>query len=200
MEEDKTTGRQAAQGTNVETHTGDATGQAQLENARAFSPGDPAQANGGKQEKTFTQAEVDAIISDRLDRERRKQEADAKKAQEAAEAKRMEEQQEFQKLAETRQAKIAELEKQLADLQPTKERVIQLEGVLKTYLDKEREGLPDAIKGLLDSLDVVKQLEWLAANKKTIKGASAIPATPAAKGDGKMTDDERRKRAFVPRF
>jgi len=55
---------------------------------------------GDKGEKLLTQAQVDAIISDRLKREREKREAEAEKERLEAERKRLEENNEFKGLAE----------------------------------------------------------------------------------------------------
>lgn len=58
----------------------------------------PEGSNG--EEPKFTQAQLDAILSDRLKRERDKREADEKKAREEAERKRLEENNEFKSLAD----------------------------------------------------------------------------------------------------
>src|SRR3990172_4923861 len=71
-----------------------------------------------RDEKKFTQAELDQIVKDRLERERKKAEAEAEKARKMAEADALEKNQEWQKLAEQRQARIDELEKQSAELEP----------------------------------------------------------------------------------
>lgn len=59
---------------------------------------------------TFSQAQVDAIIKDRLERQKRSVDAAAKAQQEAAETERLQQQGEFQKLAEERGRRVAELE------------------------------------------------------------------------------------------
>jgi hypothetical protein len=47
---------------------------------------------------------------------------------------------------------------------------------------------------LLDKLDVVEQLEWIAANRETLtKGANGIPATPKPT-DGKAVSEAERQR------
>lgn len=55
---------------------------------------------GTKDEPKFTQAQLDAIISDRLKREREKREADEKAARDEAERKRLEEQNDHKALAD----------------------------------------------------------------------------------------------------
>lgn len=59
---------------------------------------------------SLTQAELDALVKDRLERQRRAIDADAQKARDEAEAKRLQEQQKYQQLAEQYAGKIATLE------------------------------------------------------------------------------------------
>ena len=69
----------------------------------------PAQAH----ERTFTQADVDRIIAERLSKERTKAESMATKAREEAERKAAEEQGKYQELYEKAQQRIAETEAKL---------------------------------------------------------------------------------------
>ena len=66
--------------------------------------------NGGQNkqasEPTFTQANIDRIVQEQLERERKKSDEKARKAKEEAEAKAQEEQQKFQEVAEKRGAKV----------------------------------------------------------------------------------------------
>lgn len=133
-----------------------------------------------------------------------KAEAKRKADAEAAEAERLKKQGEFEKLAEQAQAKARELEQQVAT---ASERVKTLETALKTYLDQERQGLPAHILALLDALPVEKQLEYIATNRQALKPAPAqqsgggIPPTPApGSPPGKLSEEERRKRAWQPKF
>lgn len=64
------------------------------------TPENPPETNG-EPERKFTQAEIDKIIKDRLDREKTRSEAAAKKAADDAARKAAEEQGEFKKLYET---------------------------------------------------------------------------------------------------
>lgn len=64
---------------------------------------------GDDPEPKFTQEQLDAIISDRLKREREKREADEKKARDEAERKRLEENQEFKSLADQYKAELEQL-------------------------------------------------------------------------------------------
>lgn len=120
--------------------------------------GDAPGTNGGNKNtgRLFTQADVDRIVNERLDRERRRQEDQ-----------RLEEQEEYRELAETRLARIRELE-------PLEERVERLEAALERHLEAEREGLPDHILTLLDRMDVDEQLAYLAEHRDTLKPTGTV--------------------------
>jgi hypothetical protein len=70
-------------------------------------------ADAGDETPKFTQAQLDAIVRDRLERQKRSVDAAAKAQQEAADAERLKQQGEFEKLAEERGRRVAELEGQL---------------------------------------------------------------------------------------
>lgn len=122
-------------------------------------------------DKRFTQAELDAIVRDRLDRERKKADEQARKAAEDAEAKKLAEQQEWQKLASQHEGRVKELE-------PRAQQADRYEAALKAHLATQRTALPAHITALLDKLDVAEQLEWIAANQDAL----TPPATPATPG------------------
>jgi len=123
------------------------------------------------EDKRFTQAELDAIVRDRLDRERKKRETDDAKAREQAEADRLREQHEYQKLAEQHAARIQALEPQAAQAE-------RYAAALTAHLDTQRKGLPAHLVELLDQMDVAAQLEWIA------KHQDVIHAEPVAAGHG----------------
>lgn len=129
----------------------------------------------------------------RLDRERKERE----KAAEEAERQRMEEKGQYKELAEKAQARATEAEAQLAELEPMAERVEALEGALTTYLDAEKDGLPDHLLTLLADKPVEAQLAYLTENRGALKKAASGPTpTPRATGTGKMSDKEKRQRSW----
>lgn len=65
------------------------------------------------EEKTFTQADIDRIVKERLDRAEKLSAEKLQKEQEAAEQKRLQEQGEFKTLAEKEKARADQLEAQL---------------------------------------------------------------------------------------
>jgi hypothetical protein len=152
--------------------TGDATGQA-----------DTGQQNSGSAGATITlteaqlQERIEASLKKRLEREREKGEAATTKAREEAEAKALQEQQKWQELAEKRAGTVAGLEKKVAELEAATTERDRYRTALDGYLKNEREGLPAHILTLLDRLDPVAQLEYIAANRVTLR-----PATTPAEG------------------
>jgi hypothetical protein len=132
------------------------------------------------EDKRFTQAELDAIVRDRLDRERKKADESQRKAAEEAEAKKLAEQQEWQKLASQHEARVKELE-------PQAEQAARYEAALKAHLETQRNGLPAHLVELLDQMDVAAQLEWIAKHQDVIhpdapaeNGTKGVPPTPKA--------------------
>lgn len=154
--------------------------------------------NGGDDKKSaepkFTQADIDRIVTERLERERKKSDDKAQKAKEEAEAKALEEQQKFQELAEKRGTKVTELETSVTDLTTKLEtataKAERFEAALNGLLEKQRKAVPEHLVALLDKLDPVEQLEWLASNtdKLTVGG---VPGTP--KGQNGMTDAQKQE-------
>lgn len=69
-------------------------------------PADATGTNSGTSDRTFTQADIDRIIKDRLEQERGKSEKAAQKAQADAEAKVLAEQGKYKELFEKQQAEL----------------------------------------------------------------------------------------------
>lgn len=124
-----------------------------------------------KTEKTFTQAEVDKIIDERLARAKRKAEDEATKAKTEAEQKALAEQGEWKTLAEKYQGEIKDLTATLESQKAHEKTIERLTSVLKSRLEADRKGLPEPILKLLDRLDVADQMEWLASNPDMLKTA-----------------------------
>lgn len=157
--------------------------------------------NGGNGERTFTQADVDRLIEDRIRREREKADKERRKAEEAAEAKRLEDQKEFEQLANQRAERIKELEAETDKATTLAEELERSNTALETYVATLREGLPQSVLVLLDGRPLPDQLEWLTANRDEVLGTQpgpdkpkGVPASPKANGSG-TNDDEKRKRA-----
>lgn len=119
------------------------------------------------------QGEFDSAIQSRLEREKQKRDADAEKARKEQEAKTLEEQGNFKTLAEQRAQELADARSKLDAAANDKKALERYQGALKAQLDSARKDLPAHITALLDKLDPVDQLTWLAENRETLAGQSA---------------------------
>lgn len=180
----------------AEEKTGDTTG------------GQPAQ-NGGESGKTFSQADVDRIVAERLAREKQAAEKATQKAKEAAEEQALAEQQKWQELAgkhgKRAEALEADLQARSTEAETLKAKAERYEQALSAQLMALREGLPAHIITLLDRLDPVDQLEYIATNREALvgkqqAGGGGVPASPKPKGEsGEISEDERRKQSVSAR-
>ena len=137
------------------------------------------------EEKKFTQADLDKIVKDRLQREKDKAAIAAKQAAEEAEAAALESKQEFEQLATKRAEKITTLE---ADLSTKVTELEQLTGQLERYksalsgqLTATKEGLPESTLELLNRLDEVDQLEYLTKHGTELRKPVGVPPLPKPK-------------------
>ncbi len=141
-------------------------------------------------ERTFTQADVDRIINERLAKERTKAESMAQKAREEAERKAAEEQGKYQELYERAQ-------KQAADLQA------QLHATEIASIKREvaaRLNMPSALANRLQGEDEAS----IEADAKALMAALPKPAAPninsgtgngAAPAAGGMSEAEKKELA-----
>lgn len=123
-----------------------------------------------------------------------KAEAERKEADAQAETQRLAEQAKWQELAEKRGG---ELEALKTEAKAQAEAAKRYAETLTVYLAKEREGVPSEIAILLDKLDVVDQLAYIAEQReKWAKPISGIPASPKPGQTQAPTPEERRQQAF----
>ncbi len=179
--------------------------------AAANSPAAETADGDGSQKPTFTQADLDRILADRLSRQEKKlrreleEQADKTKEKELADAA------EWQTLAEKRQKQIATLEQRVGELEQQAETAVKYEKALAVYVKQLSEGLPAPILALMEPMDQAARLEWLTANRAQFVAAdtpatavppasSGVPPTPAPSGEAKFTDDQRRKQAYTARL
>jgi hypothetical protein len=94
-----------------------------------------------------------------------------------AEAARLAEQGKFKELAEA-------AEKKASDLEPFKTKAERAEAALTKLLEEERKGLPKHVTELLDKLDPVDQLEYIAKNREALGAKPAPPNINAGDGAG----------------
>lgn len=129
-------------------------------------------ANAGK---TYSEADVERIVKERLERQKRATEAQRQKEADLAEQQRLEAQQEYKQLAEQR-------EKQLSDLAPQAEKAARYEEALTRLLQAELAPLPPAIKELLDGKNPVDALDWVTKHKAELTKPAALDINAGNKG------------------
>lgn len=139
----------------------------------------------GKAEAKFTQADLDRIVTERLERERQKQEKVAEDARKKAEEEALATRQEFEKLAEQRGQTIdklkPELEKAKADVETLQSRVQALEEAMRADVSAELNGLnlQASVAELLKGKDLLEQRTWLTAHREELKKSRGQGAPPS---------------------
>lgn len=169
---------------------------------------DPGKNTGDGGGRTFSQAELDAIVKDRLDRQQAKFDSAKQKESEKAEADRLEKEKEFEELANKRKSKVDSLELEKATISEERDSLQgQVDGYEKAIVEQVTalmEKVPDHIKPLLEKLPPLEQWTWLQENGVTASKATAsVPSTPSGDDLTKVTKEEEekirqasRKRAF----
>jgi hypothetical protein len=142
-------------------------------------------------ERTFTQADVDRIINERIAKERSKAETMAAKAREEAERKAAEEQGEYQKLYQAAQKRIEETEARLKASE-----IASIKREVATRLN-----MPVALANRLQGEDEAT----IEADAKELMAALPKPVAPninsgtgngaAPKADGTMSESEKKELA-----
>lgn len=160
--------------------------------------------NSGKQERLFSQAEVDHFITERLERERKQAQKEADKAKKEAELVSLAEQQKFQELAQKRQERVLELEGQLTDQEALTAKLTKFEKALASYRDALLVNVEEKYKPLLKNMDVADQLEWLAAHATTPADPAqpprpTFPSIPTPNSRG-VTTEEKKAQAYHAKF
>ena len=141
------------------------------QNSASAVPGSGPPAVG---ERTFTQAELEAAIKDRLERQRRALEADQAKAREATEAAALAEQGKYKELADKAHA-------ELATIRPQAERAATLEALIAQHIDALLPRLPESLRALLPKgLPIDQQYAWVQEAERQAAALTKAPPAPAA--------------------
>lgn len=143
--------------------------------------------------RTFTEADVERIVKDRLERSKRSADAAATKAADDARQKALAEQGDFQRLADERAQRIAQLEPQAAQLDAYK-------AALQHVLAERRKDLPAHLTTLLDRLTEVEQLEYLTAHAGQLRPTVPPPNFNGQTARAASPDPEERRRDLEQRF
>lgn len=187
--------------------TGGATGKTSDDQGKKEGTGQGGSDNSGKT-VTLTEAElqskIDAAIQERLKREKDKSARDQAKAKEDAENKRLEESKAWEELAGKQKARITELEAAVAKVDEANTLADRYKKALEARLKSDRDGLPAAVVTLLDKLDPVEQMEWIAKNAAELKGTAGQggagkqgsgPGAGPKQGSTKTLTEEQQKAA-----
>ena len=127
---------------------------------------------------SMTQADLDRMIAERLERERTKAAKQAESARKALEEKALADQAQWKELAEKRAADLTALQ--------AKAELAERQGAVIEQLYKTRlAGLSAPIRKAVESLpvdDMLARLAWLDANEALFKASSAVPDISATSG------------------
>lgn len=134
----------------------------------------------------FSQADVDRIVKDRLERERQAREKAFMKGKQDAEEVWLLEGQALRQQLEEQRLRISELE-------PLGEKARSQAAALKGLLEEQKKTLPRAILPLLEKLDEVEQLNYLTAHRGELglAGISGIPASTSPTGASQGGEENR---------
>ncbi len=127
---------------------------------------------------SMTQAELDGIIAERLERERAKSAKQADAARKIVEERALAEQAQWKELAERRAADLDALQ--------AKAELAERQGaVIEQIYSNRLAGLPAAARRAVESLpvdDVLARLAWLDKNEALFRASSAVPDISATAG------------------
>ena len=127
---------------------------------------------------SMTQAELDKLISERLDRERTKATKQADAARKASEDKALADTAQWKELAEKRATDLTALQ---AKAELAERQGVVIEQIYKTRLA----GLSAPIRKAVESLpvdDMLARLAWLDSNEALFKASSSVPDISATSG------------------
>ena len=152
--------------------------------------------------KTFTEAELEQIIKDRLDRAQKKSEAEKEKARQDAEAEAAKKNGEWQKLAEQRERELQERDRKLAEAE-ARDKARELSDLKRSVAEKV--GLPAKLAARLVGddeaaleADATALLETLPKPQpppeKVKQPPGIVPANPGSNGGVGETVEQRRQR------
>jgi hypothetical protein len=129
--------------------------------------GGQTEARNTGSDKTFTQADLDALAAKVRGEEKDKLRREQERIQQESEAKRLQEQGEFQKLYDTEKQRADTTAGQLEEV--TKERD-SFRDALANVVKAQAKALPKEVAGLLPDGSPVEQMAWL------LKAQEALPA------------------------
>jgi hypothetical protein len=125
---------------------------------------DTSNGNDGPGEKKFSQDDLDRIISERLERDRKK----------------------YTDRISALEATIGKGDENHDQDKVLQDRITKLEGILGKISTGRLSDLPAPIKALVDKMDVADRLEWLETNAAEVQQALRKPIPAVPDGSAKM--------------
>jgi hypothetical protein len=163
--------------TEIEVQVTEGEQNAEAGNATSDKEADPP--------KLFTQAELEAQIKTRLEREKRKADEREAKAKETAKAEALAEQGEFKTLAEQRAARIAQLEPLEGELEESR-------AALQTLLDAELTAVPEEVREAISDKSPAWQLQYITKHRgKWTKKTGGVGSNPDASTGKQLSSAEQ---------
>lgn len=145
--------------------------------------GENGEPNVGGTEKTFTQADVDALIAKRLERERKKAEEKAERERKEREKEQLKEQEKYKELYENLQKELAEKEAKI--LEAKKETMLLGAG----YTAEQVERYAKYLTGETEE-ELAEALETLKADIPPKQAKQGVD--PATQGNGQKKDPKQK--------
>jgi hypothetical protein len=140
------------------------------------------------------QVELERVLKERLEREHKKSEAATEKVRKQAEEDALTKNKEFETLAEQRKTKVGELEAQVAELIPLKDQVEKYKGAMDTILKAQMAKLPKALLPLLEKLDPIEKMQYLADHAKELNiEVIGVPETDTNDSTHKLNEEAQAK-------
>lgn len=132
----------------------------------------------------FTQADVDRIVRERLERDRFLREREAGRARAESDAAQQKDWRELEEQAREAEQRNISLQARVGELEPLGKTAERYRQALEKVLLTEKKDLPVHLSVLLEKLDPVEQIEYLAGNRQELglsARADGVPASPVPK-------------------
>jgi hypothetical protein len=130
----------------------------------------------------FTQEDVDRIVSERLDRERRKTERESEEAQRKAREDALKEQGKYKEIAEQHASTIEEHKKRISELEAKeaeaggwKTKYEELEGRYGKLIEDRLSVVPEPYRPLLEQMSVTERADWIEKNAEKLGSVERKP-------------------------
>jgi multidrug efflux pump subunit AcrA (membrane-fusion protein) len=147
----------------------------------------------------FTQEDVDRIVSERLDRERRKTERESEEAQRKAREDALKEQGKYKEIAEQHASTIAERDGRIQELEAAeterddyKQKFEDLEKRYAKLIEDRLSVVPEPFRPLLEQMSVTERADWLEKNAEKLGTVSGERKPNGSRPSPRPANDDRK--------